>query len=87
MEEQTFNPNSTTVTMRPNREIRLDARQALKGNWSQAVLATLVYSLVASASSSIPLAGLLVVCPLSFGFMLCFLRMIRGEDSDEMVGD
>ncbi len=87
MEEQTFNPNSTTVTMRPNREIRLDARQALKGNWSQAVLATLVYTLVGSASSSIPFAGLLVVCPLSFGFMLCFLRMIRGEDSDEMVGD
>ncbi len=70
-----------------NSEIRRAARYALKGNWTQAVLTTLVFTLVSSAAGSIPLAGLLVVCPLSFGFMICFLRMVRGEDSDEMVGD
>jgi len=86
MEEQTFNPNGI-ATMRPNREIRKDARYALKGNWTQAVLATLVFTLITGAAASIPLAGLLVVCPLEFGFMLCFLRLVRGEDSDEMVGD
>ncbi len=85
MEEQTFNPNK--AEMPRNKEIRSAARQALKGNWTQAVLATLVYTLVAGAAASIPFAGLLVVCPLAFGFSLCFLRLVRGEDSSEMVGD
>ncbi|MBR6048664.1 MAG: DUF975 family protein [Bacteroidales bacterium] len=70
-----------------NSEIRRAARYALRGNWTQAVLATLVYTLICSAAGSIPLVGLLVVCPLEFGFMLCFLRLVRGEDSSEMVGD
>ena len=85
MEEQTFNPNK--AEMPRNTEIRRDARYALKGNWTQAVLATLVFTLVGVAAGSIPFAGLLVVCPLGFGFSLCFLRLVRGEDSDEMVGD
>lgn len=84
MEEQTFNPNK--AEMPRNSEIRRAARYALKDNWTQAVLATLVFTLV-TAAGSIPFAGLLVVCPLEFGFMLCFLRLIRGEDSSEMVGD
>lgn len=70
-----------------NSEIRRAARYALKDNWTQAVLATLVYTLIGCAAGSIPFAGLLVLCPLSFGFMLCFLRLVRGEDSSEMVGD
>ena len=70
-----------------NSEIRHAARYALKGNWTQAVLATLVFTLITAAAGSIPIAGLLVVCPLEFGFMLCFLRLVRGEDSSEMVGD
>ncbi len=73
--------------MPSNHEIRSAARRALSGNWTQAVLATLVFTLITSAAASIPLAGLLVVCPLEFGFMLCFLRLVRGEDSSEMVGD
>lgn len=85
MEEQTFNPNK--AEMPRNTEIRRAARYALKGNWTQAVLATLVFTLVGAAAGSIPFAGLLVVCPLGFGFSLCFLRLVRGEDSDEMVGD
>ena len=85
MEEQTFNPN--VAEMPRNKEIRRAARYALKDNWTQAVLATLVFTLVECAAGSIPFAGLLVVCPLTFGFSLCFLRMVRGEDSSEMVGD
>ena len=83
--EETFNPNKPEMPR--NQEIRRSARYALKGNWTQAVLATLVYTLVATAAGSIPFAGLLVVCPLAFGFSLCFLRLVRGEDSSEMVGD
>jgi len=75
------------VAMPRNREIRAAARKALSGHWSQPVLTTLVFTLITGAAASIPLAGLLVVCPLEFGFMLCFLRMMRGEDSSEMVGD
>ena len=85
--EESFNPNATMNEMPHNSEIRRAARYALKGNWTQAVLATLVFTLVTAAAGSIPFAGLLVVCPLEFGFMLCFLRLIRGEDSSEMVGD
>ncbi len=85
MEEQTFNPNK--AEMPRNSEIRRSARYALKSNWTQAVLATLVFSLITAAAGSIPFAGLLVVCPLQFGFMICFLRLVRGEDSSEMVGD
>ncbi len=86
--EETFNPNATMNNAMPRaREIRRGARKALSGNWTQAVLATLVYTLIGCAAGSIPFAGLLVVCPLEFGFMLCFLRLVRGEDSSEMVGD
>lgn len=77
----------TMTEMPRNKEIRRAARYALKGHWTPAVLTTLVYSLICGAAGSIPLAGLLVVCPLSFGFMLCFLRLVRGEDCSEMVGD
>ncbi len=83
--EETFNPNK--AEMPRNSEIRHSARYALKGNWTKAVLATLVYTLISAAACSIPFAVLLVVCPLEFGFMLCFLRLVRGEDSSEMVGD
>lgn len=85
MDEQTFNSNKPEMPRIS--EIRRSARYALKDNWTQAVLATLVYTLIGCAAGSIPLAGLLVICPLEFGFMLCFLRLIRGEDSSEMVGD
>ena len=85
MEEQTFNPNKPEMPR--NSEIRRAARYALKDNWTQAVLATLVFTLITAAAGSSPFAGLLVICPLEFGFMLCFLRLVRGEDSSEMVGD
>ena len=77
----------TMTAMPRNSEIRRAARYSLKDHWTQAVLATLVFTLITAAAASIPLAGLLVVCPLEFGFMLCFLRLVRGEDSSEMVGD
>lgn len=73
--------------MPSNREIRAAARQSLRGQWGQPVLTTLVYGLIGSAAGSIPFAGLLVLCPLEFGYKQTFLRLVRGEDSSEMVGD
>ena len=70
-----------------NKEIRSAARYSLKGNWVNVVLATLVFTLVTGAAASIPLAGLLIVCPLEFGFMLCFLHLVRTKQSDGMVGE
>lgn len=84
--EEAFNPNAPAMMPR-NHDIRMAARQSLKGNWTNAVLTTLVFTLISAAAGSIPFAGLLVLCPLEFGFMLCFLRLVRGEDSSEMVGD
>lgn len=85
MEGQTFKANKQEMPRA--RELRRAARYALKDNWTQAVLATLVFTLIECAAGSIPFAGLLIICPLEFGFSLCFLRLVRGEDSSEMVGD
>lgn len=75
------------TAMPPNSDIRSAARHTLSGHWGQPVLTTLVYTLVESAAASIPLAGLLVICPLEFGYKQTFLRMMREGHSDEMVGD
>lgn len=83
--EETHNPNAPV--MPSNSKIRSDARHALSGNWAQPVLTTLVYSLIESAASSLLLVGLLILCPLEFGFKHTFLRFMRGERKDEMVGD
>ncbi len=69
MEENEFASNQNSVMPR-NREIRRAARYALKDNWTQAVLATLVFTLISAAAGSITFAGLLVVCPLEFGVIL-----------------
>ena len=81
------NTERKTVVMPCCSEIRSAARRALSGHWGQPVLTTLVYSLVGSAAASLLLLGLLVVCPLEFGYKHTFLCLLRGEDSDEMVGD
>ena len=75
----TINP----ANMPTNRQLRGVARETLKGNWLYAVLCTLLYTAVVSVCRSIPLAGLLVVCPLGFGMSIAFLRFVRGETSGE----
>ena len=81
-EYKTINPS----TMPENSQIRHTARERLKGNWLYAVLCTLLFDAVISIAGSIPLAGLLVVCPLSFGFSIAFLLFVRGEvEGDDLV--
>ena len=74
MEEySTINPSA----MPENKQIRHAARERLSGNWLYAVLCTLLFCAVTSVAGSIPLAGLLVVCPLAFGFSFDFMHLVR----------
>ena len=83
MEEySTINPSA----MPENKQIRHAARERLSGNWLYAVLCTLLFYAVTSVAGSIPLAGLLVVCPLAFGFSIAFLHLVRSEvEGDDLV--
>ena len=78
-ENTTVNPGA----MPSNREIRNAASQLLKGNWLYPVLCTILFFALASITGTIPLGGLLVFCPLVFGFSLTFLLFVRGETTDD----
>ena len=69
-------------------EYKSKAHQDLKGNWTQPVLATLVY-VVVSAASSTPMVGflilLLISLPMGYNYQQLFLEYKRGE-RDNMVG-
>lgn len=82
--------NSVNPSAMPeNCDIRATARGELKGNWTQPVLCTLVYTIVIGGIGAIPVVGylsLLVTLPLAFGFSLTFLDFMRGENRNEMVG-
>ena len=78
-ENTTINPGA----MPSNREIRNAASQLLKGNWLYPVLCTILFFALASITGTIPLGGLLVFCPLVFGFSLTFLLFVRGETTDD----
>lgn len=89
--EETFNNGNM---MPQNHEIRAAARTELKGNWTQPVLCTLVFGVVYGVVSAIlgmipffgSIASLLFTLPISFGFTLTFLRFMRNENRDDMVG-
>ena len=92
--EETFRQFDNAM-MPENRDIRAAALNELRGNWTQPVLATLVYIIVTAAAngllSMIPAVGslaasLLISAPLSFGFTIMFLNFMRGIDRDDMVG-
>ena len=75
-------------------EIRREARESLKGRWGKAVCITLAYMAISfvvgfvqemvgediSIYNIIDLAYLLVNIPLSFGLLVCFIKLKRGED-------
>ena len=69
--------------MKINSEIRAAAREELHENWTNPVLATLIYFAISGIVSAIPIVGglvnLLVVVPISFGFSIAFLLFIRGQ--------
>ncbi len=75
--------------MKTNSEIRLSARETLKGKWGRVVVPTLVYGLLAGVIASIaqddnlPLLLIYIVLaigillPLGFGFTMMFLHFVR----------
>jgi uncharacterized membrane protein len=92
--EETFRQFDNAM-MPENRDIREAALNELRGNWTQPVLTTLVYTLVVSAGSGLTavipgLGGLafafLLAAPLGFGFSITFLNYMRGIDREDMVG-
>lgn len=72
--------------MLSNREIRLAARQALKGKWGIMVAATVIYYLITFVGSLIPLIGWLAVLicsgPLVTGLIWLALAISRNEEHD-----
>lgn len=78
----------------PPSEIRKEARESLKGNWGKAVCIVLAYMLVTFLIgfveglvgegtilySIIDLAYVIVSAPLSFGLIISFMKLKRGEE-------
>lgn len=81
------------------KQMRVDSHNALRGHWVNAVLCTLVLSIImgvisafSSGSESAPLLGVIgfalgifIAGPLGFGYSVAFLRHMRGEEDDDLV--
>lgn len=63
-----------------NKMLMMQAREALKGKWGGAVIATLVFCLISGAASAIPFVSLIVSGPLAMGIAYYFLALSRGKD-------
>lgn len=63
--------------MRTNHEIRKEAQALLQGNWSNIVLISLVFGIIALFTSyNFPLV-LFVYCPLALGFVITMMHFVR----------
>lgn len=91
--EETFNKFGTAM-MPENSQIREYSLNQLRGNWTQPVLCSLVLIVVTGVVEAflkfLPgiggLAAMLIVCPLGFGYSITFLRYMRNEEREDMVG-
>ena len=67
--------------MRTNPEIRKDVQTHMKGNWSNLVVISLVFCLIAALTAyNFPLV-LFVYCPLALGFVITMMHFVRGTKS------
>lgn len=70
-------------TIKENSELRREARERLKGNWGNAVLMCLIFSIVSGLPGLIPYIGvvisLIIAGPLMLGLVTCFLKLARSE--------
>ena len=63
--------------MKTNPEIRKEAQALLQGNWSNIVLISLVFGIIAFFTAySFPLV-LFVYCPLALGFVITMMHFVR----------
>ncbi len=67
--------------MRTNPEIRKDVQTHMAGNWTNMVVISLVFCLIATFTRcSFPLV-LFVYCPLALGFVMTMMHFVRGTKS------
>ena len=69
--------------LKTNKEFRAISCEALKGNWTPVVLATLIYCAIVGASSftflfSIPIS-IFLVAPIGMSFVILYVKFLRGE--------
>ena len=78
--------NRGTGGMTPNADVRMMAREALAGNWTIAVVVTLLYFLLQQLGAVVPLIGTIVqwiiAGPLFLGYYAYFIGLHRGEPVD-----
>jgi uncharacterized membrane protein len=66
--------------IKTNSELRQFSREALKGNWGSAILLCIIFSVIGALSGFIPYVGAIIIGgPLTLGFTICFLNLIRRE--------
>ncbi|MDD2651372.1 MAG: hypothetical protein PHF36_09610, partial [Candidatus Cloacimonetes bacterium] len=59
--------------------IRAAARISLQGSWAIMAIISFVYGIINYAGARLAPFNLIIVFPLSYGFMICGLRIARGE--------
>lgn len=78
--------NISEVVMLQNYEIRARAWSAMSGKWGTCALILLIFFILVSGLSLIPIVGslgtLLVSGPFSLGLAIVFLRLVRDESID-----
>lgn len=70
--------------LRPNYELRMQARERLRGNWGMAILLCLMYSIVCGLPSMVPyigwIVGILIAGPMLLGLAICFVGFVRQDN-------
>lgn len=64
------------------RELKLAAKDALRGKWGVAILTTIIYNLIIMAISFIPLLPFIVMPPLMLGIAIMALSLMRTGSAD-----
>jgi uncharacterized membrane protein len=68
-----------------NSELKTDAKAQLKGKWGMAILAFIIYNVVAGLPSAIPYVGFVISIvisgPMALGFMGFYLNVKRGGET------
>ena len=71
------------MQIKKSHEFRSEARNQLRGNWTPAVLITLIYGILLGIAA-IPYIGAIVEIviggALALGVTLCFMKLVRGEE-------
>jgi len=74
--------------IKTNSQLKLSAREQLKGNWGTAILLCLIFSIICGLPGPImtninpyigQILGILITGPLTLGLSKCFLKLIRHE--------